>query len=113
MDEARDAFSDDLNSLDSATRRRGKLQCRMCGSFDVWRIADRPGLIGTFMRWRGRKPLECRACGWRCYRVLRRKTDEIQPARSDAVDVSSSGQTASPARDAQAPEISGKGRIQT
>lgn len=80
-------FSENLRSLETATRRKKRLQCKMCDSFDVWRIRDRAGLFGLILRLRGRKTFQCRACGWMCYPVMRRKTDaalENPPAGTPA-----------------------------
>jgi len=34
------------------------------------------------MRYRGRKPFQCRACGWVCYRIGRRSKDTALPLLS-------------------------------
>jgi len=58
-----------------AERRKKKPACKKCGSFDLWRIAEQTGLIAAFMKFRNRRPFQCRACGYICYRVARRKRD--------------------------------------
>ncbi len=42
--------------------------CTDCGSSDIWRVAQRSGLIAFVMRHQGRKPYQCRACGTIYYR---------------------------------------------
>jgi hypothetical protein len=49
-----------------------RITCKTCGSADVWRISQQSGLIAAIMRYRGRKPLQCRACGWICYKRRQR-----------------------------------------
>jgi hypothetical protein len=45
-----------------------KQRCKMCDSTDLWRVADRSGIVAWIMRLREQKPYECRACGWSFYR---------------------------------------------
>jgi hypothetical protein len=69
-----------------AERRRRTLRCKSCGSADFWRIPLRTGIIATIMKLRGRKPFQCRSCGWICYRPARRKTDNTVVALTPGED---------------------------
>jgi hypothetical protein len=66
-------------------RRKGTLICKSCGSCDLWRIDQRSGIVAAVMRFRGRKPFQCRACGWICYRPARRTQDDTPPFFSEKV----------------------------
>ena len=59
--------------------RTSTAKCKSCGSSDLWRVYERSGIVAGIMRFRGRKPFQCRACGWICYRPARRATDNPQP----------------------------------
>lgn len=61
-----------INQAGGKSRRKGTLICKACGSSDLWRIDQRSGIVAAIMRYRGRKPFQCRACGWICYRPARR-----------------------------------------
>jgi hypothetical protein len=65
--------------LGAAPQRTGTLICRDCGSSDLWRIDQRSGILAAIMRYRGRKPFQCRACGWICYRPAKRTKDDTLP----------------------------------
>jgi predicted Zn-ribbon and HTH transcriptional regulator len=56
-------------------RRRRAMKCKNCGSFDFWRISVRTGLVAAIMRYRERKPFQCRSCGYIIYRPARRAAD--------------------------------------
>ena len=58
--------------IQPGARRKGTLICKDCGSSDLCRIDQRSGIVAAIMRYRGRKPFQCRACGWICYRPARR-----------------------------------------
>lgn len=60
-------------------RRKDSVRCKSCGSSDLWRIDERPGIVAAIMRYRERKPFQCRACGWICYRLARRVKDNALP----------------------------------
>jgi hypothetical protein len=34
----------------------------------MWRIAERTGFVAAIMRYREKKPYQCRACGWLVYK---------------------------------------------
>lgn len=57
----------------------GTARCKGCGSSDIWRIDERPGIVARIMRLRGRKPFQCRACGWISYRPGRRAVYRALP----------------------------------
>ncbi|HWE53259.1 MAG TPA: hypothetical protein VG273_25935 [Bryobacteraceae bacterium] len=52
----------------TAQPRKPAPECKRCGSKDLWRVAQRGGIIGLIMRHRRLKPVQCRACGWTCYK---------------------------------------------
>jgi hypothetical protein len=58
-------------------RRNSRMRCRSCRSFDIWRIDERPGILAAIMRFRGRKPFQCRACRQIFYRRARRSKDRV------------------------------------
>src|ERR1700677_3355253 len=60
-------------------RRKSKAKCRSCGSSDLYRVAERSGILASIMKFRGRKPHQCRACGWIFYRPARRSNDNAIP----------------------------------
>jgi hypothetical protein len=60
-------------------KRKRPLRCKDCGSSDLWRIDERKGIVAAIMRYRKRKPFQCRACGWICYRPARRVKDDVGP----------------------------------
>jgi hypothetical protein len=60
-------------------RRNDARRCKCCGSSDLWRVDERSGIVAAVMRYRGRKPFQCRACGWVCYRIARRSRDTALP----------------------------------
>jgi hypothetical protein len=45
----------------------------MCDRTDMWRIGERKGFVAAIMRYRGWKPFQCRACGYICYRPLKKE----------------------------------------
>ncbi len=47
--------------------RKSVRKCRNCGSEDLWRVGQGTGIVAAIMRFRGLKPLQCRACRWICY----------------------------------------------
>jgi ribosomal protein L37E len=66
----------DLLQLAAAIqRKKTRLRCKRCGSADLWRVGDRSGLVAMIMQFRGLKPLQCRACGWVCYKERREKKE--------------------------------------
>ena len=72
-------------------RRNDARRCKCCGSSDLWRVDERPGIVAAVMRYRGRKPFQCRACGWVCYRIGRRSKDTALPLLSRDVPFDSAG----------------------
>src|SRR5580658_10276913 len=60
-------------------QRKSTARCKTCGSSDLWRIDERSGILASIMRFRGRKPFQCRACGWLFYRPARRSADNSIP----------------------------------
>jgi ribosomal protein L37AE/L43A len=67
---------DDLRRLSAVEQRKDKPTCESCGSSDLWRIARPAGIIAAIMRYRGRKPFQCRKCGQICYQPGRREKDQ-------------------------------------
>jgi ribosomal protein L37E len=59
----------------SAGMRKSKLTCDSCGSSDLWRIAPQTGIVAAIMRYRGRKPVQCRKCGRITYHPPKREKD--------------------------------------
>jgi hypothetical protein len=62
----------------SLEQRKASLVCKRCGSSDLWRIPDQTGFVAAIMRRLERKPFQCRACRWICYRPARRKKDNAK-----------------------------------
>ncbi len=60
-------------------RRKTRVTCRKCGSSDLCRIEERSGIFASIMKFRGRKPHQCRSCGWIFYRPARRSNDNAIP----------------------------------
>jgi hypothetical protein len=65
-------------------KRKCALRCKDCGSSDLWRIDERKGIVAAIMRYRKRKPFQCRACGWICYRAARRVKDNVSLTAANA-----------------------------
>jgi len=63
---------EELLRTEARPHRNDKLACKCCGSNDLWRVGERTGLLAAIMRYRGRKPMQCRACRWICYPPVRR-----------------------------------------
>jgi hypothetical protein len=60
----------------SFERRAKRLNCKRCGSSDVWRIKSKPGFVAFFLERGGKKRFSCRSCGRIFYALARRKEDE-------------------------------------
>lgn len=58
-------------------RREKRLNCKRCGSLDIWRVQSTSGLIARFRERGGKKRFACRACGLVIYALARRKEDEF------------------------------------
>jgi hypothetical protein len=69
------AVVSEVQTQQEVEKRKCTLKCKDCGSSDLWRIDERKGIVAAIMRYRGRKPFQCRACGWICYRAARRVRD--------------------------------------
>jgi len=69
------AVVSEVEAQQEVEKRKRTLKCKDCGSSDLWRVDERKGIMASIMRYRRRKPFQCRACGWICYRPARRVRD--------------------------------------
>jgi hypothetical protein len=65
----------------------GTEKCKRCGSSDLWRVFERSGVIARMMKFRGRKPFQCRACGWIFYRPARQSALRADRATVAAANI--------------------------